>query len=655
MSPTAQGTHNGSSYANAWGGFDQLIWGEGGVSAGDTLVVSGTFIYPDNMLKGLVIGANGSAGNYITINGNDGIHPQGVIIGARKMASANFLDNNDNTFSANISFNAPLAWQGDPTGTPKLLKIATSKDECIQIDGSFYVDTLPTPDVLYVNPYGLSIEDIYYNWADNIAGNGYDYIYLKNLRLFGASSSRGIIQLSRVGAAAGNGARHWIIEDSELAFGGKTGIYAQAYSTDDIQILDSNIHRVPTGTYPTAEPGIAHTNWVFDGIEIYSGEDLDNIYGWTRSDRHALGGQGLAGALFQNNYIHDWAGDGILVGGSLSPITNVTVRNNRIFNLNDNDSANYHWAIAQALSNATDYSKRSAGWKVYNNLIQNCGPGATGYDGVAFYLKGKSDIQIYNNTVRNCLFGIHWLNVSQEIGMQFTAKNNIFADMPAASYYLYGGVSTGDVNIVMNNNLYSADTSGTANKWMLDYVDSTNFLDWKSDSLQDANSLLGNPGFVNAAAGNFRLLSGSSAINAGQNLSAYFNDDFDGNPRPTAGVWAIGAFEFAGELPSCNLPQILCGGICVTPVCSSSAECDDHNPSTIDSCNNSGTCTASCTHTSARTCFDLTSDGKIDLFDLVFVALRIGNATGDPADVKDNDGVNISDLQAVAGQFGQTC
>ncbi|MDO8647579.1 MAG: LamG-like jellyroll fold domain-containing protein [Candidatus Diapherotrites archaeon] len=56
-----------------------------------------------------------------------------------------------------------------------------------------------------------------------------------------------------------------------------------------------------------------------------------------------------------------------------------------------------------------------------------------------------------------------------------------------------------------------------------------------------------------------------------------------------------------------------------------------------------------------QTCFDLTSDSKVDLFDLVFVALRIGNATGDPADVKDNDGVNISDLQEVAKQFGQTC
>ena len=153
----------------------------------------------------------------------------------------------------------------------------------------------------------------------------------------------------------------------------------------------------------------------------------------------------------------------------------------------------------------------------------------------------------------------------------------------------------------------------------------------------------------------FQLKQGSPAINAGVNVG--LATDYAGNQ--INGIPDIGAFEYSGAVipPSCSLPQILCNSTCITPVCSSNAQCNDSNSLTTDSCNNPGTCTASCTHAPipARTCFDLTSDGKVDLFDLVFVSLRIGNAAGDPADVKDNDGVNISDLQEVAKQFGTAC
>ena len=57
----------------------------------------------------------------------------------------------------------------------------------------------------------------------------------------------------------------------------------------------------------------------------------------------------------------------------------------------------------------------------------------------------------------------------------------------------------------------------------------------------------------------------------------------------------------------------------------------------------------------AGPCYDLTGDGRINIFDLVFVAIRLGNGEGDPADVTGDDGVNIQDLQAVAALFGMNC
>jgi hypothetical protein len=60
-----------------------------------------------------------------------------------------------------------------------------------------------------------------------------------------------------------------------------------------------------------------------------------------------------------------------------------------------------------------------------------------------------------------------------------------------------------------------------------------------------------NPGFVNTAAGNFRIaLAGSPAVNAALNLSHIFTTDADGLTRPPPpGNWTIGAYEFDGGGP----------------------------------------------------------------------------------------------------------
>ena len=55
------------------------------------------------------------------------------------------------------------------------------------------------------------------------------------------------------------------------------------------------------------------------------------------------------------------------------------------------------------------------------------------------------------------------------------------------------------------------------------------------------------PGFVNAAAGDFHLRADSPLRGKGVNLSSdpYASiTDFDGNPRPIEGNWDIGAYEY---------------------------------------------------------------------------------------------------------------
>ncbi|MCW3056402.1 MAG: hypothetical protein JWO21_371, partial [Solirubrobacterales bacterium] len=62
-----------------------------------------------------------------------------------------------------------------------------------------------------------------------------------------------------------------------------------------------------------------------------------------------------------------------------------------------------------------------------------------------------------------------------------------------------------------------------------------------------ANDVKAAPGFVNAAAGDFHLVSGSPAVNSGDNgtiVSPVRPADLDGNP--VVGIVDRGAYEFQG-------------------------------------------------------------------------------------------------------------
>lgn len=77
------GAENGTSYADAWDGLGSVVWGAGGVGAGDTLYVCGTHPSPDHMVGGapvnghtsLAIGASGAVGAPITIRGDYPVTP----------------------------------------------------------------------------------------------------------------------------------------------------------------------------------------------------------------------------------------------------------------------------------------------------------------------------------------------------------------------------------------------------------------------------------------------------------------------------------------------------------------------------------------------------------------------------------------------------
>lgn len=60
----------------------------------------------------------------------------------------------------------------------------------------------------------------------------------------------------------------------------------------------------------------------------------------------------------------------------------------------------------------------------------------------------------------------------------------------------------------------------------------------------------------------------------------------------------------AGQDPTCEPPRLECDGDCIVPACAADSDCDDSDPSTTDTCETPGDCTASCAHIEITDCLD---------------------------------------------------
>jgi hypothetical protein len=348
-------------------------------------------------------------------------------------------------------------------------------------------------------------------------------------------------------------------EITNIGTGNRSGIFLRG--PDHIQIKNVYIHQLECDVnYPggidgdsngSTEPSyIAVTNSTFYKCELVGISAVGNHWDvenndLSRSRNARTDGTVVANDMdlmrilcdystFKGNYIHDnymadatpWGSppqypciDGIMAFSTGGYHANYDVVENNIFERTD-----------QQLFTATDaYGPPSVHYVshfiISNNLFLDCGFPVPGY--------------MMNN-----------VDVSY-----ITLANNVFAitDSHYVGYpvRMYQSNKDGCHDLILENNIFygfhgafslSIDTDSLVNS-VIDY----NLWDHTDPSViqgQEAHSIFASdPLFVNAAAGNFHLTSGSPAIGHATNLYTIFTTDMDGNTRPSSSAWDIGPYE----------------------------------------------------------------------------------------------------------------
>lgn len=202
-----------------------------------------------------------------------------------------------------------------------------------------------------------------------------------------------------------------------------------------------------------------------------------------------------------------------------------------------------------------------------SNLIDHCTVYNNAGYGVQIYNSGHTDVN--NNTVRNSTFynngatatmntsGIHLSSGSGNRAYNNVVYGNFYgitigsgATTTASLVYnntVYGnswgiGVESTSVNAVLKNNIVYQNTGSTIGN--------------NGTGTVQSNNLTTDPKFVNASIKNFRLQTGSAAINAGTNLlSEGVTTDLAGSARPQGCCFTIGAYEYGSPvLPAPSNP-----------------------------------------------------------------------------------------------------
>lgn len=498
---TASGSHNGTSWANAWQSLATIVWGGAGVVAGDTLYISGGSTSQTYSEK-LSVGASGTAGNVITIQvGQDSGH-NGVVI----------LDGSS------------LSYAG----------ISISNKSYVKISGQ----------VGSGSSQNIKVQNFYYSGI-NIDGAD------SNLEIAYIEAT----QNSRCAAAASNSFRISMSKSTELA----TGLLAEIHHCkfhNNNYADEVNIVQGYGGTRTTYDQIKFHDNDIYDahadfikvsaeGTSIYN----NTIHGrGTYMSDHPDGIQCWGGYLkIYNNTFYDFHRT------DDNNVNSYIRYNPSATESGKNPNPAYIWiynnlfyeTLPLTFASGTNYRRGvelspQPGTTLNHLYFLNNTMVGTNFFGLFLGFKDShttanvSDIIIANNIFYDCsMTGANGANTVLLLGSGGDGS---------ITYGKWG--DSVDVIIDYNTVYASASTRTTNSQWK---GKGYSWADFKRNSGTSSNPVDATRDPLLAS--DYTLLYNSPAKDAGVNLSGFFTTDKAGLTRSGASGWDIGAYAYGYNKP----------------------------------------------------------------------------------------------------------
>lgn len=403
---------NGQSWSAAWKSFSNVVWGSGGVSAGDTLYISGgstskTYTASGNGM--LTVGSSGSSGARITIaTGAKSPSPSGH--------SGKVIFNGSGSYYGLVTLNSQnyITLDGESSGASNwtLQNTVTSNSEAAAVEMSsannaiityltisnigmgIYATYANTIEVSYCSITGVSNDAAIRNIVANNSATGYGQAkYHHNTIQTNNNSSTG---------AGPDGIQSGMSSDIyNNTFYSLVGPVVGAQHPDFIQSA-GRYHRIFNNTFrnpiDSAVDVDAGPNWdnVFSNFRVYN-----NVFtadstcsagaSWPSGVRVYNGSySSVTDVVIANNTFVDFRGNGsdggqpvhIVPNTSASFGNNIKIQNNLFYN-----TANSNYSPIAIEASAASQAQ----WGVDYNLIN-----AGAYGSASIYVDGASYAQVHN-------------------------------------------------------------------------------------------------------------------------------------------------------------------------------------------------------------------------------------------------------------------
>ncbi|UCH90170.1 MAG: putative Ig domain-containing protein, partial [Thermoplasmata archaeon] len=506
-----------------------MKWGTGGVKAGDNLYICGLHIYghtPQGSSETLCeITASGNDENSRIIIRGDYSGDPGTIWGNYVTGGSQTTWNyeGDNTYSCASSNTYGYFYFENISGTWDLMTRVDSVAECKSTPGSYYSENFDYPDPIYFHcsdngepNLRVSTPTVGYN----IDLNGNSYVTFLNIDFY-QPYFHGLtgqylkwegckLWYMPAGFRLWDNTQYCEIINCDRAY----GMGGFGFNDDDPYGIDGPHHMTIRGC-------------TIHDIGVYMQNE----------DAEGIGSNGVDYLTVEYNEFYNCGTAYQSYPHTNSSQINTIIRWNYVHDSHKlNGARGMGIAIGKHPPNAMDCS----GNQVYGNIVANCPSHAysSTYD--------LDEVVFYNNIAYNCDTSFYFnATYREDNGPKIVFKNNI--SINPTGQHLYFGSVTSEGNYTLNSdyNLFYPDKQNGFGFKGSDYSVYPDLSGWqvlsRSGCTFDPHSIVADPMFVDPDNGNFNLLPGSLAIDAG--IDVGLTRDSGGNPIPLGSAPDIGAYE----------------------------------------------------------------------------------------------------------------